>query len=225
MNVYYNDNLIFLKQRISFLKINAIYNNNVLKLNSFRKFAYDNKTDDYYENITDYVFFSEFDSDSSVSGYRFNINDKTMYSYNLKNEKRKLELESSKLELKKLIDRTKIGITINIQKLDLNLKKQLESFQKIDNNKYKRIFIHNTAYETGWILYEFLKDKSEVLVLENEFLDDKSLNYCFLIEKDNREVLNFVDYIISCSRDHKSYECNIYEHSISSICNILLEKR
>lgn len=217
MNVYYNDNLIFSKQINSQLKINTIYNNNILDLNSFREFGYDNEINDHYNNITDYVFFTKFDNDSSVSRYRFNISDKTMYPYNLNNEKRKLEL-------KELIDRTKINITINLEKVTPNLRKQIESFRKIDNNKYKRIFIHKTAYETGWILYEFLNDKSEVLVLENEFLDDKSLNYCFLIEKDNREVLNFVDYIISRSRDHKSYECNTYEHSISSICNILLEK-
>lgn len=218
MNVYYNDNLIFSKKIMTPLEINTIYNNNIIELNSFRKFEYDNKINDYYNNITDYVFFSKFDNNSSVSRYRFNISDKIMYPYNLNNEKRKLEL-------KKLIDRTKIGITINTQKVDLNLKKQIESFSKIDNNKYKRIFVHKTAYETGWILYEFLKDKSEVCIFENEFLDDKSLNYCFLIEKDNREVLNFVDYIISRSKDHKSYECNIYEHSISTICNILLEKK
>lgn len=105
MNVYYNDNLIFSKQINSQLKINTIYNNNILDLNSFREFGYDNEINDHYNNITDYVFFTKFDNDSSVSRYRFNISDKTMYPYNLNNEKRKLEL-------KELIDRTKINITI-----------------------------------------------------------------------------------------------------------------
>lgn len=218
MNVYHNEKMIFSKQINSCFEIKKIYNNNIINPVSFRKIGYDGVVDDCFTNITDYIFSSKFDNESSISKYRFNVNDKSMYYYDLNEEIRKMET-------KKLIDRSKVVITINTDKIEPYLKKQIESFSVIDNNKYKRIFIHLNAYETGWVLYEYLKDKSEVIVLENEFLDDKSQNFCFLIEKENREVLDFIDYIILHSNDHKSYECNIYEHSISSICKILLEKK
>lgn len=219
MNVYHNEKLIFSKKIMPVLEIEYIFNDIRTDLNSLRN-KYHNDIE--YNEITDYVFFSKFDNDSDVSRYRFNIKDKQMYPYILSEERRKMAL-------KNIIDRinneTKINITLNTSFIDYNLKKHIEQYQKIDNSKYKRIFVHKTSYDTGWILYEYLKDKFYVNVLENEFSDDKSTNYCFLVEKENREILNFVDYIIFKSRDHKSYECNIYEHSISSICHILLEKK
>lgn len=116
------------------------------------------------------------------------------------------------------------NIKINIALLDNNLKKTILSYEEYDNSKYRRIYIHKSSYETGWILYEYLKKEQSFQIIKNEFADDKNPNYMVIIKREDKEKNNFIDYVIAKSKDNHCYECNIYEHSITSLCNILLKK-
>ena len=116
------------------------------------------------------------------------------------------------------------NIKINIAFLDNNLKKTILSYEEYDNSKYRRIYIHKNSYETGWILYEYLKKEQSFQIIKNEFADDKNPNYMVIIKREDKEKNNFIDYVIAKSKDNHCYECNIYEHSITSLCNILLKK-
>lgn len=208
MNVYNNDNLIFSKNIfVPYIEIFTIKNNDINTFSKIKDFNIDD------ENVTDYIFRLYNDG-----YYRFNIEEKKIKSFDLYSEKTKFELQER-------LEKTKIAVNINFEYLDNNLRNYIKSFNKVDNTKYKRIYVHKNAYEKGWILYEYLKDKAEVNILENEFSDDKSINYCFLIEREKREILDFVDYVILHSSDQSSYEYNIYEHPISTICIKLLKKK
>ena len=114
------------------------------------------------------------------------------------------------------------NIIVNTNNLDTELVETIKKYNKYDNKKYRKIYIHKTAYETGWVLYEYLKNDPSFKILKNEFNDDKNPNYFALIDRNDKEKNEFINYILSKSSDHHSCECNIYEHSVNSLCRILL---
>ena len=176
-----------------------VYNDNVLI------FEKDEITDcKYLYKSQEYIvfFFKGKNINEQTDNWRFLINDKKFEYFN--------KLYSN--------------IKINTALLDDNLKKTILSYEEYDNSKYRRIYIHKSSYETGWILYEYLKKEQSFQIIKNEFADDKNLNYMVIIKREDKEKNNFIDYAIAKSKDHHCYECNIYEHSITSLCNILLTK-
>ena len=219
-----NDNCFFEGKTVSFMLIyfentyeSEQGRNDIFKINIYN----DNKLVFQKDNIIDLnkqycleknCIIFELNTKKGNEYYQVFINEKKIdvYDINYKNSE---------------FYKTNVNIDINESAIDTNIKSIIQKYNKYDIEKYRKIYIHKTAHEAGWVLYEYLKDEDNFEILKNEFEDDKNINYCVVISRDDKDKNDFINYIIEKSRDHHSYQCNIYEHSINSLCHILLEKK
>lgn len=105
------------------------------------------------------------------------------------------------------------NITYDFEKkyFNENIEKQLRKFTKVDNEKYKLVYINKGFYKDNLILFKYLKDNFELELLENEFDNDKSENYVAKIDRSNKKAISFVEYILTKSKAYEIKESLNYQ--------------
>lgn len=118
---------------------------------------------------------------------------------------------------------TNILIDLKSDYITSNIRNHLEKIIPIKNTEYKRIYFQKNLHKSNLILFKFLNDNFEIKKLENEFDDDKTENYIVIINRNNKDEISFVEYVLS--REYWKPEViggyTIYNYSIHLIVNVL----
>ena len=120
-----------------------------------------------------------------------------------------------------------IQINTSCSFISNSLKEALNNIKYINNEKFKRIYIQKNIDEVNIVLFNYLNSEFKLVKVENEFDDDKIDNYLAVIDRNNKDAINFVEHIILKSSSwynnkNKYFHYRIYDHSIDSIAHFLI---
>lgn len=98
------------------------------------------------------------------------------------------------------------NITYNFTKKFLNnsIEELLRKYKKEDNETTKLIYISKSVYKDNYVLFEYLKEKFKLQLLENEFENDKTKNYIAKVDRENKDSISFIEYIISKTKSREA---------------------
>lgn len=102
------------------------------------------------------------------------------------------------------------------------IKENLENKTKYTD--FKRIYVKKNYMKNNTVLLQYLEDLNTLKKMDNEFEEDKTENYFAEIQWDEKEKIEFIEYIESLDNTCKGinqYSYNIFDFSLTGIVNSL----
>lgn len=115
---------------------------------------------------------------------------------------------------------TNININLLSNLIDNNLKNILQNIPIIKNTSYKRIYFHNSINIHNKVFFNYIKNNFNYQKVNNEFEDDKCENFMILIDRNNKESISFIEYVMNKSHSFErmhSYHYTIYSYPIEDL--------
>lgn len=110
---------------------------------------------------------------------------------------------------------------------DESTKKKIFQYHKNDNKRTKLIYLSEDIYVDNLILFDFLKKNYKMELLENEFHNDKTVNYLVKVDRNNKNDVSFIEYILTKSKSNNSknsFKLLVYGIPLQHITMYLLSK-
>lgn len=122
---------------------------------------------------------------------------------------------------------TNILYNFNNTDFDELFKEKILKYQKNDNKNKKLVYINEDVSLDNMILIDYLKKNSVLESLESEINNDKTTNYVAKIDRNNKEMISFIEYILTKSKSTKnqnSFNFLIYGIPLRYITLAILSK-
>ena len=121
------------------------------------------------------------------------------------------------------------NILYNFKNTDFDdkFKAKLLKYQKNDNESKKLVYINEDVYMDNLILINYLKKNSNIELIENEFNNDKTCNYVAKIDRNDKEKISFIEYILTkpkSTKNQNSLNFLIYGIPLKYITSTILSK-
>lgn len=121
------------------------------------------------------------------------------------------------------------NILFNIKNMDYDevFKEKLSKYTKNDSKNIKLVYINEDVYLDNLILVDYLKKNSKLELVENEFSNDKTFNYVARIDRKNKEMISFIEYVLTkpkSTKNQNSFNYLIYGIPLNHITSAILSE-